>query len=250
MSNTRGPWIESSRAATDLLMPDSCCRPDYDRAFDAKSAREQALAYRHDGATGTTRRLLDAIEAAGDVAGATVLDIGGGIGIIGLELLAAGAASAVEVDASAPYVSVARHEASRRGLGDRATIRHGDFVELADSIGTADIVTLHRVICCYEDWRSLVDRSTERARRLFGVVYPLDRWWVRTAIGLGNLTMRLIRRPFRGFVHPERAIDARIREAGFERRFYQRGWAWQTILYERRANQVGHTTKEAPVPAS
>jgi Methyltransferase domain len=219
-------------------MPDSCCRPDYDKAFDATSARRQALAYRHDGATGTTRRLLEAITAAGDVGGTTVLDIGGGIGIIGLELLAAGAASAVEVDASAPYVAVARHEATRRGMGDRATIRHGDFVELADSIGAADIVTLHRVICCYEDWRSLVDRSSERSSRLFGVVYPLDRWWMRAAVGLANLTLRIMRRSFRGYIHPEAAIDARIREAGFERRFYQRGWAWQTAVYERRANQV------------
>jgi SAM-dependent methyltransferase len=231
-------------------MPDSCCRPDYDKAFDAKSARQQALAYRHDGATGTTRRLLDAIGAADDVAGATVLDIGGGIGIIGLELLAAGAASAVEVDASAPYVAVARHEAKRRGLDDRATIRHGDFVELADSIGPADIVTLHRVICCYQDWLSLVDRSTERATRFFGMVYPLDRWWMRGAVGLGNLTLRLMRRSFRGYVHPERAIDTRIREAGFERRLHHRGWAWQTMLYERRANQAGLVTKEPPVPAS
>lgn len=214
-------------------MPDSCCRPDYDKAFDARSARQQALNYRHDGATGTTRRLLEAIRAAGDIGGATVLDIGGGIGIIGLELLGAGAASAVEVDASAPYVAVARHEAKLRGFGDRATIKHGDFVELADSIGTADIVTLHRVICCYQDWLSLVDRSTERATRLFGVVYPIDRWWMRAAVRLANLMLRLTRRSFRGYVHPEGAIDARIREAGFERRFYERGWAWQTVLYER-----------------
>jgi predicted TPR repeat methyltransferase len=225
-------------------MPDSCCRPDYDKMFDARAARHEALAYRRDGATGTERRLLDAIEAAGDVAGSTVLDIGGGIGIIGLELLAAGAASAIEVDASAPYVAVARHEASRRGLAEKTTIRHGDFVEIADSIGSADIVTLHRVICCYGDWRSLVDRSTERAARLYGVVYPIDRWWTRVAISLGNLALRLMRRSFRGYVHPERAIDARIRDAGFERRLQHRGWAWQTVLYERRANQVGLSTGE------
>jgi SAM-dependent methyltransferase len=220
-------------------MPESCCRPDYDKAFDAKSARQQALAYRHDGATGTTRRLLDAIQAATDVAGATVLDIGAGVGIIGLELVAAGGASAVDVDASAPYVAVARHEAKRRGLGERVTVQHGDFVELAESIGAADIVTLHRVICCYEDWRSLVDRSTEHATRLYGVVYPRDRWWMRAAVGLANLALRVMRRSFRGYIHPEAAIDARIREAGFERRFDRPGWTWRTTLYERRVPTGG-----------
>ena len=214
-------------------MPDSCCRPDYDKAFDARTARQQALAYRRQGPTGTTRRLLDAIEDAGDVGGSTVLDIGGGIGTIGLELLAAGAASATEVEASSPYVAVARHEASVRRLGERAVIHHGDFVEVAAMIEPAEVVTLHRVICCYGDWQALVDRSTERARRLYGIVYPIDRWWNRVAIGLGNLALRLMGRSFRGYVHPEAAIDARIREAGFERRFRHRGWAWQTVLYER-----------------
>jgi hypothetical protein len=34
-------------------------------------------------------------------------------------------------------------------------------------------------------------------------------------------------------VHPERAIDARIRAAGFERRSHHRGWLWQTVVYSR-----------------
>jgi hypothetical protein len=213
-------------------MPDACCKPDYDAAFDARTARRQAMAYRREGATGTTRRLIDAIKEAG-VEGSTALDVGGGVGVIGLELLAAGAASSTEVEASRPYIAVAEHEARRRGFGERTTFRHGDFVEIAGEIPAADVVTLDRVICCYRDWPAMVDRSVERARRLVGLVYPNDRWWTRIAMHIGNLTLRMMRQSFRGYIHPERAIDARIRGVGFEPRLHHRGWVWQTVVYER-----------------
>ena len=200
--------------------------------FNERAARGELARYRRTGPEGSTRRLIEALEATG-VREATLLDIGGGIGVIGSELLAAGAQSLTNVDASGPYLSAARDELARRGMDGRASFHHGDFVAIAEGLPTADIVTLDRVICCYGDWPALVDRSVERARRVYGLVYPTDRWWTRAAIGLGNLWMRVSRRSFRGYVHPERAVDARIRAAGFERRAHHRGWLWQTAVYSR-----------------
>jgi Methyltransferase domain len=213
-------------------MPPDCCSTDYDALFDDGAARRELAAYHRSGATGSTARLLDAIRAAG-AEDASVLDIGGGVGVIGAELLAAGAASLIDVDYSRPYLEAARGEIERRGYGDRARFLHGDFVAQAPDVEPADIVTLDRVVCCYVDWRSLVDRSVERARRLYGLVYPRDRIWVRWVIGLSNLGGRLFGRdlPFR--VHPDREVDARIRAAGFEPVLHHRGIAWQTVLYRR-----------------
>jgi magnesium-protoporphyrin O-methyltransferase len=213
-------------------MPGSCCTGDYDAMFDARAARRQLSAYSRSGPTGTTRRLIDAISATG-TKDATVLDIGGGVGVIGLELLAAGAGHVTGVDASDAYVTAAHEEAMRRGLGQRVTVHHGDFVGLADAIEAADIVTLDRVVCCYGDWPALVDASAAHALRLYGLAYPVDRWWTRAGVGFGNLCLRLMRRSFRGYVHPERAIDERIQAAGFARRSNHRSWLWQTALYER-----------------
>jgi predicted TPR repeat methyltransferase len=213
-------------------MPPTCCSPDYDAIFDERAARRELADYRRRGATGTTRRLVDAIRAAG-VAGATVLDIGGGVGVIGAELLTAGASSMTDVDVSRAYVAAARDEVERRGFGDRATFRIGDFVQAAPDVEAADIVTLDRVICCYGGWMPLVDASTQRARRLYGLVYPRDRWWTRFVVGAQNAVMRLLRRPFRFYVHPERQVDARIRAAGFEPVLEERGLVWQTLLYRR-----------------
>ncbi|HEX7195323.1 MAG TPA: methyltransferase domain-containing protein [Candidatus Limnocylindria bacterium] len=213
-------------------MPASCCKPDYDAAFDARTARRQATKYRRRGARGSTRRLIEGIKRSG-IRESSVLDVGGGVGIVGLELLAAGAASVTEVDASGPYIAVARHEAARAGWADRTLHIHGDFVELAAEIEAADVVALDRVVCCYGDWRAMIDRSTEHAARSIGLVFPNDRWWLRAGIGLGNLCLRLVGQSFRGYVHPERAVDERVRAAGFERRLHHRGWVWQTALYER-----------------
>lgn len=213
-------------------MPPDCCRPDYDAIFDDGAARRELRAYQRRGATGSTRTLVNAIRKQG-VDGASLLDVGGGVGVIGAELLTSGAASLVDVDASRAYLEAARSEIYRRGYADRATFEYGDAVELAPRIEPVDVVTLDRVICCYPDWVALVDATVGRSRRLYGLVYPRDRWWVRAAGRLGNLGLRLFRQSFRFHVHPERAVDARIRAAGFEPLLDERGLAWQTVLYRR-----------------
>jgi ubiquinone/menaquinone biosynthesis C-methylase UbiE len=80
-----------------------------------------------------------------------LLDIGGGIGAIQHELLDAGVTHATCVDASAPYLDAARQEGGSRGHDGRVTYLHGDFVDLADSIPPADIVTVDRVLNVYPE---------------------------------------------------------------------------------------------------
>lgn len=210
----------------------SCCRVDYDALFDDRDARRQLEDYRRNGPARHTQRLLDAIVAEG-VGGATLLDIGGGIGAIQHELLAAGAATSVDVDFSRPYLAAARLEAERRGLGERELHRYGNFVELAEEVEAADIVTLDRVICCYPEMRELVGASVGHARRLYGLVFPVDRWWIRIGAGTVNAVLRVTRQAFRLHVHRTAEVDALVRAHGFERRTHERGLFWQSILYRR-----------------
>jgi magnesium-protoporphyrin O-methyltransferase len=213
-------------------MPDSCCRPDFDALFDSRMANRDLEDYRRNGAEGGTRELVAAIIERG-VEGATLLDIGGGVGVIGQELLAAGASHLTDVDASRAYLDAARWLAEQRGTAGRAAYHYGDFVTLAPAVAPADVVTLDRVVCCYPDWRALVDASAAKAQRLYGLVYPIDRWWIRFGATLGNAALGLMRQSFRFHVHPTRAVDARVREAGFQRVFRRRGWIWQVVLYQR-----------------
>jgi hypothetical protein len=203
------------------------------RFYDEKLAASQLRRYRQKGPIESTQTLIDALKAEG-VEGATLLDIGGGIGAIQHELLAAGVAHATSVDASAPYLAAAREESERRGHGDRVTHRHGDFVELAESIPPADIVTLDRVLNVYPDWERLAALSAGRAQRLYGLVYPRDTTMVRLVIFAMNLILRLRRRPVRASIRPVGEIERIARESGLRSHFCRNvGPAWQVAVYRR-----------------
>jgi magnesium-protoporphyrin O-methyltransferase len=176
--------------------------------------------------------LINALISRG-VGGLSLLDIGGGIGVVQIELLRSGAIAATSVEASSAYLQVAREEAARASLEHGITFVHGDFVSLAASIPDADIVTLDRVICCYDDVKALVSLSASKARRLYGAVYPRSTWWTRLPLFLENLGYRLRRSPFRAFVHPSKLVDQLIRNAGLRLVHQQDTLAWQVVVYER-----------------
>jgi hypothetical protein len=165
-----------------------------------------------------------------------VLDIGGGVGALQHALLEAGASGVVGVDASPAYLRTAKEEAERRGHADRVSYRYGDFVEMAETVDPADMVTLDRVICCYPDVEALVGRSAERARRLYGLVHPREAWWTRLGLAVLNLGLRLARRPFRAYVHPVETVDAVAQEKGLSLRTRESvGPIWQIAVYDRSA---------------
>ena len=210
---------------------DCGCAPN---TFSDREAADDLKRYLEKGPDKTTRALVDAIVAEG-VEGTTVIDIGGGIGAVQLELLAAGAARATEVDASEAYVETARAEAERRGYGERTTARVGDFVELAPSIDIADVVTLDRVVCCYPDVDALLGAAAGKATRIVGLVYPRDIWWNRVVARVVNAWGWLTRDATRWYQYPTSQVDGIMRRAGFAGREITRDWIWQVVLYRRDA---------------
>lgn len=213
----------------------SCQCQGIEREFNARCARKDLRRLRKEGPARTTRLLIDAIRAEG-VSDASLIDIGGGVGAITFALLAAGARGATSVDASSAYDEVAREEARRRGVSNLITFVHADFTEVAGDIPDADVVTLDRVICCYDDMPRLVDASARRASRLYGLVYPRDTWWSRFGSRFANLYLRLTRCPLRTFVHPAAAVAGRIRSNGLEPIYQYQTQLWQVALYRRRVS--------------
>ena len=201
--------------------------------FSSKEAEGDLKRYRKDGPPSSTRALIDALIAEG-VDGASLLDIGAGIGAIQLGLLAAGASRAESVDATEAYVEAARTEAALRGFGDRVAGRVGDFVALAAEIPPADIVTLDKVVCCYGDMPALLGRAAERAGRVLGLVYPREAWWNRFAARALAAWGWLTRDPTRWVLHRHADIDAVLGREGFERHDIRRELIWQISIYRRR----------------
>jgi magnesium-protoporphyrin O-methyltransferase len=206
-----------------------CC---YDDTFDTKEAASSLATYRRRGPNRTTRRLIDGL-AAGGVTGASVLDIGAGVGVVHLELLELGAASAVDVDASGPFLAAAREEAARQGRADVVEHRKGDFVALAHEVGPADLVALDRVVCCYPDMPGLVRAAAERTRRRLGVVVPREWLLLRAAAAAYQGWADLRRQTFRPFVHPRSGIKAVAAAAGLRPVSCHQGLIWQTLIFER-----------------
>ena len=192
--------------------------------------------YRRRGPDKTTRILIGAIREiteADDVRDATLLDVGAGIGAIHHDLLDGRLQRAIHLDASPAQVAYAREETERRGHGDRVQFVDGDFTALAEQLLPADLVTLDRVICCFDDMPRLVHASAGKARRYWGAVYPRDVSWMRVAIAVINVVQRVKRSTFRVFLHDPRAIDAALRDEGLRQRVLRRTAGWQVVVYER-----------------
>jgi magnesium-protoporphyrin O-methyltransferase len=176
--------------------------------------------------------LLDALRAAG-VTGLSLLDIGGGIGIIQHELNAAGVSEITDVDASQAYLSMARREAEKRGYVAAARYIHGDFVTLADQIAPADIVTLDRVLCCYPHMEALVDSAAGKAKRFLGLIYPRDEWWTKIGVAMLNFYPRLRDDPFRSYIHPTTAVEGIVAAHDLRKIVHHHGPIWQVAVFAR-----------------
>jgi len=207
-----------------------CCRPEgYNRLFSARQAKLDASRYRKRGLGGTSRGL---VELAGDVSGGTVLEVGGGVGAIELELLAAGADRATNVELSGEYEEEATKLIAERGLTERVDRRVADFV--AEPVEPHDVVVMHRVVCCYPDVDLLVGVAAAHTRRRLLLTYPRERPWTRAGIRAINLFMRISGSDFRAFVHPVARMTAAAQREGLalERREPQ-GLIWENAAFER-----------------
>jgi magnesium-protoporphyrin O-methyltransferase len=212
-------------------MPDERpCTCGCPNTFSSKEADSDLRRYLQQGPDGTTRALIEAIAAEG-VDGATLLDIGGGIGAIPLELLAKGAATATAVDATEAYVLTARAESERRGYGERIRSLVGTFETLAAEIAPADIVTLDRVVCCDPNLPGLLGAVAVHARRMVGLVYPRETWWNRLAARGIAAWGWLARDRTRWHLHAHADIHEVLTRAGFVRREVARTFVWQVALY-------------------
>lgn len=209
----------------------NCCqRQVIDDRFNQDCVAKKIQQYRQSGLKKETRLLVEALISE-RIAGLTLLDIGGGLGAIAHELIKAGVSQTVSVEASQAFINSAKIEAARYGFADKMTFVHGDLVELAPQVPEADIVTLDKVVCCYQDMESLVRASTAKAKKLYGLVYPRDDWWMKAAIGFENLVENLKGSDWRVYVHPTQEVDRVIRDRGLQVRFRRALIDWQIVVY-------------------
>ncbi|KRE23421.1 hypothetical protein [Agromyces sp. Soil535] len=212
---------------------DECCgaqSPEgYEEVFDARFAGKAARRYRRKGLTPTERRLVGFLSSTG-IEDASVLEVGGGIGEIQLELLARGAARTTNLELSGAYEADAGRLIDEAGVGDRVTRILGvDLATSPEAVDRADVVVLHRVVCCYPEYERLLGAAADRALRTVVFTHPPRTIRTRAMVGLGNLMGRLSGRAYRGFVHSPDAMADVVRRHGFELRYRHRGLSWCVV---------------------
>lgn len=175
-------------------------------------------------------QLLKGLELAGYQNG-ELLEIGCGVGHLHQTLLERGARSAVGVDLAPQMLTEARDLAVQRGFADRTQYVEGDFIALHNDIEPADVTLMDKVVCCYPDADTLVQKSLEKTRQVYALTLPRQRWFVSLAVELGAFILWLMRSSFRPYVHDPKQIEAWINEKGFRKKFQDMTVVWLTQVY-------------------
>ena len=209
-----------------------CCRPgDLDDVFGEERASADARAYRRRGLDREARRIVDSLRDR--IGGWSVLEAGGGVGAIQLELLRAGARKATNVELSGGYEPSAAELITEAGVADRIARVIGDLVAEAPSLEDADVVILHRVVCCYPDADALVSAAARRARHALFITVPVERWWARIAVLVFDLLLTLRGAKLRVHVHPTATIRRAAEREGLRATSRSGRLVWQLLAFER-----------------
>lgn len=167
------------------------------------------------------------------VAGARVVEIGGGVGALQATLLSAGAGTGEVIELVGAYQPYAQKLAADAGVEDRSRFRVIDLLSEPGAVESADIVMLNRVICCSADGIDLTRAAARLTRGMLVLSFPRDtviaRWLARSQRAL----FRLFGRDFRIFVRPAAEVAAAAESAGLSLVTHQRGLVWEFISFRR-----------------
>lgn len=187
--------------------------------------------FRKKGLSDIATTIVDSIEKSA-MTGATVLELGCGFGALTLEFIRRGATSAVGVDLSPKMIQLAQALAKESGLSQSVSFELGDATttELKES----DVVVLDKVLCCYPDVNSLVDKTSSATRRYYAFSIPDDGRLSTKVFRLFLPVQTAIfrRGGFRFFIHSTDRIRERLENRGFKLESKSKvGWIWSVFLF-------------------
>ena len=209
------------------------CNCGLNEIFTERVSRHDARKFRRRGLDVRARRLLNALDRSIRLKNKSTLEIGIGTGGLTVEMLKRGAASAIGVDAIGSQLQQAELLAREAGVADRLSLHQGDVTELAAELDSSDVVVLDRVVCCYPDWRALLDAASLHARAAVALTYPREAWYTRLWVQSANAGMRLIRRTFRLHLHSPTAMQELLRARGFAPRVIGHRGVWELMIAAR-----------------
>lgn len=209
------------------------CNCGLNEVFTQRVSKHDARKYMRRGLDVRARRMLQALDAEVGLKDRSTLEIGVGAGAFTVEMLKRGAREATGVDAVTNQLEQARQLARYSGVANRLRLERGDFTEIGSRIEAADIVVLDRVVCCYPDWRALLEQAAAHARGALLMSYPRQAWYTRVWVRATNIGFSLLRQTFRLHLHPPADMQALLRSRGFTPRVIGHRAVWELLLATR-----------------
>jgi len=188
--------------------------------------------FRKKGLGKETRLLVEGITASG-IQERSILEIGCGVGGLHLTLLQEGASNATGVDIAQGMLEGARALSREMGMEARTEYFLGDFVRMNGNVGDADITILDRVVCCYEDVNSLVDKSLAKTRHTYAFSFPKPNIFVQLLVSIPITLAKLLRWKFHPYWHDWEGLVRRVESAGFRQRYHKSTILWDVRVLTR-----------------
>ena len=219
-----------------------CCSTDTSGTdkFFSKHAKRCAKQFRRKGLDKCQKLLFEGISRSG-FQSKNILEIGFGVGAFHLTLLKGGASRAFGIEISKGMLEKAQTLAAEMGLADRVQYHVGDFVRINGDgamgaghlIPLCEITVLDKVICCYEDWKTLVAKSLAKTGEIYAVSYPKPVWYTRVFFSLAAVLARMFRWSFHPFYHDSESIRRFVQSCGFELQYEMQTFIWLVLVFQK-----------------
>jgi len=207
-----------------------CCGADL--FFNTKKANREYRNYIKKGPSRVTKKIIRQLTEQ-DVEGKSLVDIGGGIGALQWWFLEQGGQHTTDIDASSGYLKQAQNHAMERGWQDKTSFVKGDFMEVYSQVEAANFMTLDKVVCCYPNFREILDATCSKAKECISLSYPMDGIVSRLIGFMGGLFFKLKQNPFKPYIHPVTEIRSIITERGFKAVRRELVFPWHVETYRR-----------------
>ncbi|HNP18985.1 MAG TPA: methyltransferase domain-containing protein [Fulvivirga sp.] len=207
-----------------------CC--DTNKFFDEKNAKKELKQYLKKGPTGATKSMLKALESI-PKQGKSLLDIGGGIGVLQWEFLKEQADHVTDIDAATGYIDMIRSLAIEFDYQEKTTFIQGDFNDVADPLPQYDFVTLDKVICCYPDYELILNNALSKSEGYIALSYPISNViskWLNNVI---RLYFFIKKSAFKTYIHPSKKVERLIIKNNFKPIHKSIKFPWNIQVYKR-----------------
>lgn len=205
-----------------------CCGADL--FFDKKTADKKYKTYLKKGPSRVTAKIISQLKEH-QVEGKSMVDIGGGIGALQWWFLENGGNSTIDIDASSGYLKQAKDHAKTKGWEANADFLLGDCIDLYPQIKDVDFITLDKVVCCYPNYKEILEATCDKATKTISLSFPMDGIVSEMIRNLGDVLMSFRDNPFRPFIHSVKDIRTVFEQKGYKRVAHNLAFPWHVETY-------------------